>query len=112
MKTFKIQSEVSEKEVKSLLISIYNSDMSVSWARTEASEKEFIAIMEGKEIQIKDIETEEEYILTLNKIIKGIGLFLRYNNYYHIPLEELGCADSVQADMILQYALFGKLIYG
>ena len=110
METFKIQTEVSKKEVESLLINMFETSM--GWAETEASEKEFLQILEGKEVEIKDMEEEKTYTLTLDKLLKGIGLFVKYNRYYPMPLDELGTADDVQSDMILQYALFNELIYG
>ena len=56
-------------------------------------------LLEGKAVTLFDIEDEdEEWELTLLKLLDGIGMALM--------------DDDDSADACLQYALFGKIVYG
>lgn len=60
-------------------------------------------LMEGKEVTLFDIEDEEEvWTLTMEKLLQGIGVALQNG------VEDI--EDG--SDEILQYALFGELVYG
>lgn len=55
-----------------------------------------------------------QYKLTLDKFLKGLGIFIRergLNAIYDIDIETLDI-DAGDADSIIQYALFGDIIYG
>ena len=59
-------------------------------------------LLEGKNITLYDIENEEEvWELNLQKVLKGIGI-------------AFANGDDIEddTDNILQYALFGELVYG
>jgi hypothetical protein len=60
-------------------------------------------ISKGGELKIIEDEDDSEHTLTLEKMLKGIGLNRNYN------FDDM---DATDYDNILQYALFGKLIYG
>lgn len=56
-------------------------------------------LLEGKAVTLFDIEDEdEEWELTLLKLLDGIGMAL--------------LDDDDSADACLQYALFGRIVYG
>ena len=68
-------------------------------------------ILEGKELKLYDIEEtedDEEWVLTLDKLLKGIGLNAKHRSF-DADLENM---DATTADCIVQYALFGEVVYG
>jgi len=71
-------------------------------------------LLEGKVIQLLDIEDvedtvhSEEYQLTLEKLLNGIK-----QNYMERPFDcDIEDGDATTADCIIQYALFGKIVFG
>lgn len=61
------------------------------------------AISNGRQLRIRDAESEKWHILTLKKFLKGLSLSPRfdYDNY-----------DMYDAERVVQLALFGEEIYG
>jgi hypothetical protein len=67
-------------------------------------------LLEGKEVLFYDREDEDrEYFpLTLEKLIKGFQM-----NAEKRPFDaELDQGDAITYDAIIQYALFGEIVYG
>ena len=73
-------------------------------------------LVNNKFIELFDTESEygyddvrtDKFILTIEKMIEGIKKFL--NEYgFDTDLELL---DSIDCDIIIQYALFGEVVYG
>jgi hypothetical protein len=66
------------------------------------------ALTRGGHIRIHDNEADEPkwHYLTLKKLLKGIGLALEGGS---LDLENY---DGPMADAVVQYALFGEVIYG
>ena len=59
-------------------------------------------LLQNKAVKLFDIEDEEEeWKLTLGKLLNGIG-----------KAWAEGCDIEDDADTVLQYALFGELVYG
>jgi hypothetical protein len=66
-------------------------------------------LLEGKEVEFFDIEDESDrWTLTLEKLIQGVQLNI--NNRPHDCDLEYG--DATTSDCIIQYALFGKIVFG
>ena len=74
-------------------------------------------ISRGGELWFYDIEDESYYGLTLDKFQKGLEMYLTENNSIvnrngtDVTLD-VTMIDEVSADMIIQYALFGEIVYG
>ena len=67
-----------------------------------------IALVDAEEDDENDVPVE--YILTLSAMIRGIQMFCDiHHKHYNIIREDY---DSLDADCMVQYALFGKLVYG
>lgn len=73
-------------------------------------------LLEGKEITFLDDEDHNViWHLNLEKLLKGIGLYL-FQNPEVIDTEDKKIAiesiDAIAADCIFQYSLFDELVYG
>ena len=53
----------------------------------------------------------EKHTLTQEKMIKGIQIYLDSTNLQNFPFEETN-PDGFTYDNMVQYALFGELVYG
>ena len=71
-------------------------------------------ISRGGVLKLYDIETGEEFELTKEKFVKGIIQFLEDGRSDLVVQGSLdtGCFDACDADAIVQYALFGEVVYG
>lgn len=75
-------------------------------------------ISRGGSIVLVDAETGEAFTLTKDKVIDGISLFLNEKDnlwaYTTSDMEQIDVAslDADDADKIVQYALFGELVFG
>lgn len=66
-------------------------------------------LLEGKTLYFYDIEEENEnWSLTLEKLIKGIKLNA-INRPHDCDLENM---DATTADCIIQFGLFGEVVFG
>ncbi len=91
------------------------------WCREAKVVGEFLGeygseqISRGGSLLLRDAETDERWELTLEKFLKGIELYIKENGRVMIEdfkLMDYGELDAGDADCIVQYALFGKLVYG
>jgi hypothetical protein len=78
------------------------------------------AISRGGEVKLFDDEAGEEFVLTKDKVINGVKMFLeckKHDPQYNAGVLEggrLDCGniDADVADIIIQYGLFEELVYG
>lgn len=76
-------------------------------------------ISRGGQLLLHDFEEDETYMLNKEKFLKGLRMYFEKPHPYDV-LKEIGnklridcCnADARVCDMIIQYALFGNVIYG
>tara|TARA_R100001082_G_scaffold95578_1_gene62820 strand:+ start:150 stop:521 length:372 start_codon:yes stop_codon:yes gene_type:complete len=57
-------------------------------------------------------ENGEKHLLTLEKMIKGCQLYVNGNKNTKGRKFDIYKWDAIDHDMILQYAIFGEVIYG
>lgn len=73
-------------------------------------------ISRGGKLRLYDKESADTWILTRNKFLKGLKLWLTNGmDVDHGIVEnglETSVIDAVQADCIIQYAIFGKVAFG
>ena len=71
-------------------------------------------ISRGGALRLYDSESDEVYELTRNKFLAGLRRYIE--NCCHITFDNGGIdtsdIDAVDADCIIQYAIFGDIIYG
>lgn len=73
-------------------------------------------IARGGVLMIHDSEEDETHELTLEKFLTGFKLWFENggDNYGAVSANEVDCGmiDAGDADCIIQYALFGEVVYG
>lgn len=71
-------------------------------------------ISKGGELRLYDCESDEVYTLTLDKFLRGLATYISSCCGFVVENGCLdpGAIDAEGADCIVQYALFGDVIYG
>ena len=74
-------------------------------------------ISRGGKLILHDAEDDAEYVLTLEKLLKGIRIAIEedfYSEYLWASEGKIDCCriDAAVADVIVQLAIFGEVVYG
>ena len=72
-------------------------------------------ISRGGSLILHDAESSDKWELTREKFLKGVALFFKENSWLQVEdyaFVDLGSMDADCADCIIQYALFGELVFG
>lgn len=72
-------------------------------------------ISRGGSLILYDAESSDKWELTLEKFLKGVELYIKEGDRVMVEdfkLVDYGELDAADADCIVQYALFGKLVFG
>ena len=71
-------------------------------------------ISKGGELRLYDCGSDEVYTLTLDKFLRGLATYISSCCGFVVKngCLDLGTIDAEGADCIVQYALFGDVIYG
>ena len=72
-------------------------------------------IAQGGELLLHDTEANEVYSLNLRKLMSGISLAVikgYAHDWFHGNKIDTGMVDAPAADIIIQFALFGEIVYG
>ena len=64
------------------------------------------ALTRGYNLRIREADNKTWHVLTLRKMLKGIGMALEAGEL------DISNHDGPQADLVVQYALFGEVVYG
>lgn len=81
-------------------------------------------LFDGKELEVTDIEKDETYLLSLEKLFIGLRAAIEEGYYSHynwfvpdgdgLGEWQLNCCqiDSEVSDIIVQFSLFGEVLFG
>ena len=72
-------------------------------------------ISRGGSLILHDAESSDKWELTLEKFLRGVELYIKEGDRVQVEdykLVDCGELDAADADCIVQYALFGKLVFG
>jgi len=120
--TIEITKQVTEENINSIICTAFESDSINYWVEyvetdtehwKDRPKGEYLSswatkiILEEKEILLKEEGEEELLSLTLKKLLKGIKLNI-VNRPFDCDLEDM---DATTVDCIIQYALFGEVVY-
>lgn len=119
---FIIKRNVTEEDIETVIVNGFEGGIGY-WAGLDTSPDEWKdiphneptsmwatkIILNGGNVFIYDREdVSERWVLNLKKLIRGIEL-----NYHRRPSDnELSQGDATTFDCIIQYALFGEIVYG
>ena len=69
-------------------------------------------LMSGKSVKLEDIEEDKIYELDMDKFKKGCSVYIEKTGHdIHCALRD-GAFDAEDADLLIQYALFGECVFG
>ena len=74
-------------------------------------------ISRGGSLMLYDAESSDKWELTREKFLNGVKLWIQNGDDQYNALQQDGTLDTGEidadmADLIVQYALFGKLVFG
>ncbi len=74
-------------------------------------------ISRGGSLMLYDAESNDKWELTLEKFLNGVKLWLQNGDDRYHALQKDGTLDTCEidgemADLIVQYALFGEVVFG
>jgi hypothetical protein len=120
-----IEKEVTEKDIETIIVNGFEGGIKY-WAGLDVYYSEDVfncpkdepwstwctkLLIEGKSVKLYDVEGTEDdnnWILTLDKIINGYKL-----NCIKRPHDsDLENGDATTSDSIIQYALFNEIVFG
>lgn len=89
--------------------------------KAEIADEEYLGeytseqVSRGGSVKLYDIESGEKYWLDLEKFLNGFKLWVENGDdrYHAVKDGAVDCCkiDGETADMIIQYALFGEIVY-
>ena len=108
---------VSMEDVQEVLIGAFEGGSNYWLGKVKVKDKDYKGgkyasdvIGLGGELILTTTEGEK-HTLTQEKMIKGIQIYLDSTNLQNFPFEETN-PDGFTYDNMVQYALFGELVYG
>ena len=73
-------------------------------------------LLAGKDVRFEDTEDESEYILNLDKFLNGFRLWIENGEDKYGAVNggkvDTSQIDADMADLIVQYAIFGEVVFG
>jgi hypothetical protein len=126
MKEFKLK--VTREDMDDIMVSALEGGINYWCERAEVVGGEYLGIFASEEIgkggslRLYDMEQDATYILDGDKLLYGIKRYLEEGNKpYDILLEtadsdgykrlDCGMIDAIVSDIIIQYAVFGEVVY-
>lgn len=113
---------VTQEDVDDIMVGALEGGITYWCCKAEVVEDDYYGeyaseqISRGGSLRLYDNEDDEQYILTLDKFLKGLRLAIKdgYGNDWFSDDARLDCAmiDGEAADIIVQMALFGEVVFG
>ena len=121
----KLQLSISDEDIDDIMVEALEGGINY-WcdeAKVDGkSQAEYASeqISRGGRLILHDSEKDRDYILRKENFVDGIVKYLQNPHPYNITGEpdgvfiriDAGKCDAVVCDMIIQYAIFGEVIYG
>lgn len=114
-----VQIEITDQEIDDVLVTALEGGINY-WADSadvkdddyKGGEWASEVVSRGGTLIIQEVDEEETVELTKDKMLAGIALFIEEFPEMYGSVEELGYLDASGADIIVQLALFGDVVYG
>ena len=125
-KTFPVKAEINvtltEQDIDDIMVAALEGGINYWCDEAEVIEEKRVAdwgheqIARGGVLVLHDAESEDTWELNLDKFLNGFKLWIEAggDQYNAIEKGEVDCCniDAGCADEIVQYALFGELVFG
>ena len=127
MKKFEVKAEIrvelTQQDIDDIMVEALEGGINYWCGEAEVIEEKRVSdwgheqIARGGVLVLHDIEApSESWELTLEKFLKGFKLWFENGGYEYgaVEIGEVDCGniDADCADSIIQYALFGEVVYG
>lgn len=112
---------VTKQDIDDIMVCALEGGITYWCSETEVVEKEYFGeyasdqISRGGSLKLYDCESDETYILTLEKLLNGLVLAAKKgyaDEWFDDARLDTMNIDSEAADIIIQMALFGYVVYG
>lgn len=114
---------VTDEDIDDILCNAFEGGITADWCRRVDVSGEMLGeyaseqISRGGNLILVEDEDESRHELTLDKFMKGLRMFLSENegngvSYLDNGRIDTGTLDGIASDAVVQYALFGEVVYG
>lgn len=116
-----IEVEVSNEDIDDIVSSALEGGINYWCCSAEIGEEEYLGeyaseqISRGGTLILYDSEDDETYVLTKENLLKGIAQAIKAGHGISWIEEgklDLCTFDAGDADLVVQYALFGEVVFG
>lgn len=110
-----IDVDLTQKDLDDLMCTALEGGICYWCGRAEVVGEMLEQISRGGSLILHDAESSDKWELTLEKFLRGVELYIKNGDRVTVEdfkLVDYGELDAEDADCIVQYALFGKLVFG
>lgn len=118
-----IEAKLTAQDIDDIMVSALEGGITYWACKAEVVEEKRCSdwgheqIARGGALIIHDAESDDKWELTLEKFLNGVKLWLQNGDDRYHALQKGGTLDTCVidgeiADLIIQYALFGKVVFG
>lgn len=114
--------KITDEDIDDIMVSALEGGICYWCCKAEVIEDDYFGeyasdqISRGGSLRLYDSEEDEVYVLTLDKFMRGLQLAFEQGYYrsYWLDGDMLDTCqiDSADADVIVQLALFGEVVFG
>ncbi len=114
--------KITDEDIDDIMVSALEGGICYWCRKAEVVEDEYYGeyasdqISRNGSLRLYDSEGDEVYVLTLDKFMRGLQLAFEQGYYHSYWLDgdmlDTCQIDSIDADVIVQLALFGEVVFG
>lgn len=117
-----IEAKLSQQDIDDIMVGALEGGINY-WCRKAEVVGDYLGeyasdqISRGGKLILHDAESSDKWELTLEKFLNGVKLWLQNGDDRYHALQKDGTLDTCNvdgemADLIVQYAIFGEVIFG
>ncbi len=118
-----IEANLTQQDIDDIMVGALEGGITYWCSSAEVVGGEYLGeyasdqISRGGSLMLYDAESSDKWELTLEKFLNGVKLWLQNGDDRYHALQKDGTLDTGEidgemADLIVQYALFGELVFG
>lgn len=110
--------EISNEQINDLMVCALEGGINYWCSKAEITKRpteeftfasEVIAL--NGELTLKDAESDDTWVLTKDKFLKGLGKTVEWGDFKDVE-ELMDAHDAETADVLIQYAIFDEIEFG